>query len=128
MVKKTLNWLKVSILLLDEVLVLVIILLLMHFFGVRLPVWVIVVISILIFVVVFLIHLAIMPLINKKPITGQEVMIGMQCRVIEPLMPRGTVFLLGEYWQAESISEDIPADSTVEIIGCNGLILKVKRN
>ena len=127
MLKKTLNWLKVSVLLLDEAAVLVIILLLMHYLGVRLPVSVIVVISILIFVVIFLIHLAIMPIINKKPITGIEVMIGMQCKVIQPLMPRGTVFLLGEYWQAESTSDDIPADSTVEIIGCDGLLLKVQR-
>ena len=54
-------------------------------------------------------------------------MIGEQGRVAEPLTPFGTIIVRGEYWNAESLNDNIESDENVEIIGNEGLTLKVKR-
>ena len=54
-------------------------------------------------------------------------MIGLQCRVVESLTPIGVVTVEGEYWKAKSANENIEADEEVEIIGIDGLTLRVQR-
>ena len=83
--------------------------------------------SIALFILVFLLHLAIIPVFHKKPVTGIESMIGMKCRVTEPLNPTGMVAIKNEYWRAESIEGEIDAGQEAEVVDSSGLILKVKR-
>ena len=124
----TLDWLKITVLLLDEAAVIAAILLILHYAGVRIPIAVLAVVAVVIAVVVFLLHLAIIPVFHKKPITGIEGMMGLQeGRVVEPLTPVGSIKLRGEYWKAESVDGDISVDENVEIVGSEGLTLKVKR-
>lgn len=62
----------------------------------------------------------------RKPVTGSEGMIGLIGVAINRIAPQGKVFVHGEYWNAES-EEVIEAGEEVEIIGINGLRIKVKK-
>ena len=54
-------------------------------------------------------------------------MIGVEGRVLEPLIPIGLILVNGEYWNAKSVNDTIEVDGNVEIVGVEGLTLKVKR-
>ena len=123
----TVDWLKLTVMLLDEAAILTVVLLILHYVGVRIPVAATIGLSIGLVIVVFLIHLAIIPVFHKKPVTGIESMIGMKCKVVEPLAPNGLVSIKGEYWKAESVKGEIAAGEQVEIVDSDGLLLKVGR-
>jgi len=121
------DWLIVLLALLDDVAVLGLILLALWFFKVEVPLPVIIAVSLLLGTFVFIIHKAIIPSLHKKKVTGAEGMIGLVGEVVEPLQPVGVVMVNGEYWKAKSDSEDIAIGEDVEILGQNGLTLKVRR-
>ena len=54
-------------------------------------------------------------------------MIGLQGRVVWPLTPVGAIYVKGENWKAESIGDYIEVDENVEVVGIEGLILRVVR-
>jgi len=122
----TIDWLKLTVMLLDEAAILTVVLLILHYVGVRIPVGAMVGLSIGLIIVVFLLHLAIIPVFHKKPVTGIESMIGMKCKVVEPLAPSGMVSLKGEYWRADSVKDEVAVGEQVEIVESDGLTLKVK--
>ena len=123
----TIDWLKLIVLMLDEAAILTVVLLILYYLGVRIPLGATIGLSIGLFIVVFLLHLAIIPVFHKKPVTGIESMIGMKCRVTEPLNPTGMVAIKNEYWRAESVDGQIDAGQEAEVVDSSGLILKVKR-
>jgi membrane-bound serine protease (ClpP class) len=61
------------------------------------------------------------------PTTGMEGLIGEIGEVRETLAPEGKVFVHGEYWNAGADSE-IDVGAKVEVIGYQGLRLKVRRS
>ena len=58
---------------------------------------------------------------------GLEGIIGERGKVVEPLTPFGTIIVKGEYWKANSLDDNIQFDENIEIVGNEGLTLKVKR-
>jgi len=88
--------------------------------------------SIIIFLVLFFavfalaMHRLIIPALHRKVATGSEGMIGLEGKVVEPLTPDGLVRVKGEYWRARSVGEDVGAGEGVEIVGIDGLTLRVK--
>ena len=121
------DWLIVLVALLDDVAVLGLVLLALWFFKVEIPLPVIIAIALLLGTFVFIIHKAIIPSFHKKKVTGSEGMIDLVGEVVEPLKPVGVVRVNGEYWKAKSDSEDIAIGEDVEVLGQNGLTLKVRR-
>jgi len=121
------DWLKVLVLLLDEAAVVALIILALRFFGIQIPLPITIVIALIAGVFVFMIHIAVIPSFHRKQVTGQEGMIGVQGRVAEPLTPIGLILVKGEYWNAKSVDDDIGVDENVEIVGVEGLTLKVRR-
>jgi len=63
---------------------------------------------------------------HTKPKGGSEGLIGEVGLVKEALTPEGMVFVHGEYWRAVS-TERIEPNEQVEVMGIEGLKLKVKR-
>ena len=120
------DWGKVLVLLLDEAAVVVVVILVFHFLGVRIPLPITITIAIIVGIFVFIIHIAVIPSFHKKQVTGREGMIGAQGTVVDPLTPVGTITLMGEYWRARSLDGNIEVDENVEIVGLEGLTLKVK--
>ena len=120
-------WLKVIVFLLDDVVALLLVILLLRFLKIQIPLPIIIVVAILIGTLLFIIHRAIIPDFQRKPVTGQEGMIGSQGSVVKTLSPIGTVVVEGEHWKAKSIDGSIGVDENVEIVGMDGLTLKVKR-
>ena len=118
---------KVLILMLDEAAVIVIILLILHFVGIQITLPIKIGAGIIFVIFVFIRHVAVIPSFHRKQVTGREGMIGEQGKVVEPLTPAGLITIKGEYWSAKSVDDSIDADENVEIIGLEGLTLRVKR-
>jgi len=121
------DWLKVLVLLLDEVAALVLVILVLRFFEIKLPLPVIVIVALIVGAFIFIVHKTVIPSFHKKQVTGREGMLGQQCRVVESLTPIGVVTVEGEYWKAKSADENIEVDEEVEIIGIDRLTLRVRR-
>jgi len=121
------DWSKVLVLLLDEAAVVALVILVLRFFSIHIPLPITIIMALLIGIFVFVIHIAVIPSFHRKQVAGREGMIGAQGRVVEPLTPFGTIIVKGEYWKAKSLDENIELDEDAEIIGLDGLTLKVKR-
>jgi len=121
------DWGKVLLLLLDEAAVLLVVILVLQFLGLRIPLSITITVAIIVGMFVFIIHIAVIPSFRRKQVTGREGMIGTQGKVVEPLTPVGAITVKGEYWRAKSVGNNIDADENVEIVGLEGLTLKVKR-
>jgi len=120
------DWSKVLVLLLDEAAVVALVILVLRFLSIHIPLPVTIVMALLIGIFVFIIHIAVIPSFHRKQVTGREGMIGAQGTVVDPLTPVGTITLMGEYWRAKSLDGNIEVDENVEIVGLEGLTLKVK--
>ena len=121
------DWLKVLVLLLDEIAALLLVIFLLRYFEIKLPLPVIIVLAVIAGTLIFLVHKALIPSFHRKQVTGREGMIGRQCRVLEALTPRGVVIVEGERWKAKSADENIEVDVDVEIIAIDRLTLRVQR-
>lgn len=119
-------WLIVLVALLDDIAALALVFVILWVFHVDIPVYLLVIIGILAGIIVFIIHRAIVPSLRRRKVTGKEGMIGEIGEVTKVLRPQGVVKLKDEYWQAESENGNISTGEEVEIIGINGLTLKVK--
>jgi membrane-bound serine protease (ClpP class) len=65
---------------------------------------------------------------RRRPVvTGIEALVGKRGTVTRALQPRGTVILGHESWSAESVGDIIPKGVEVEVVGVNGVILRVGR-
>lgn len=128
LIKRTVAaWLKIIIFLLDDAAALLLIILLLRFMRIQIPLPIVILIAILVGAFVFIVHKAVIPDFRRRPVTGQEGMIGLEGRVIKTLTPVGTVIVGGEYWRAKSVNGNIGVDESVEIVGVDRLTLKVKR-
>ncbi len=121
------DWLVVLVAVLDDAAVVALVLLVLSFLKVEIPLVAKIVIGLLLGSLVFIIHKAIIPSLHKKKVTGSEGMIGLECTVTEPLLPKGVVKVGSEYWQAKSTGENIAAGEDVEVLGLDGLTLVVRR-
>lgn len=63
---------------------------------------------------------------RRRPKTGKEGLIGMEGKALTDIGPEGSVEVFGEIWQASS-EAPIRAGEPVEVIGVEGLKLKVRR-
>ncbi len=125
--RKTISdWGKVLVLLLDEAAVLVLVVLGLQYFEIRIPLQIAIPIAILLGVLIFSIHIAVIPSFHRKQVAGREGMIGAEGSVVAPLTPVGTITLMGEYWRARTIDGHVEVDENVEVVGLEGLTLKVK--
>jgi membrane-bound serine protease (ClpP class) len=64
---------------------------------------------------------------RRQPVTGSEGLVGQLAEARTPLEPRGTVFLKGELWQAESLEGPVEKGERVEVVGMTGFRLHVRR-
>ena len=64
---------------------------------------------------------------RRRSKAGAEGMIGQSGVADTELNPSGTVALGGELWKAESLEAKIPAGTAVQVVGEDGLTLKVRR-
>ena len=120
------DWLKITVLLMDEAIAIALVLGALWFFKVRIPFWTAVVVALLLGGIVFITHKLVIPTFRARQVTGSEGMIGHVGEVMEPLTPKGMVKIEGEYWKAKSVDGDVAAGESVEILGLDKLTLEVK--
>jgi membrane-bound ClpP family serine protease len=65
--------------------------------------------------------------LKLKPTKGILSMVGMTGRAAGPLSPEGMVNIRGELWKATSIEGSIKSGEEIEVVGEDGLKLKVGR-
>ena len=114
------------VLLLDEVAAVALVIVVLRLLEIKIPLVITIIAGLLFGVVVFIIHKAVIPTFHKKQITGAEGLTGLEGKVIERLTPVGTIKVGNEYWKAKSVGKNIAAGKEVEILGLDGLTLKVR--
>jgi membrane-bound serine protease (ClpP class) len=67
------------------------------------------------------------PLRRRKKLTGAESMIGKLAVAITDLKPKGEVRVLGEIWQAQSVSGDIAKGEQIKVKALEGLVVIVEK-
>lgn len=123
----TRTWLIVMAALLDDIAVVALVFLLLWAFDVDIPLVAVIIIGAVLGAFIFVVHRAIVPSLRRKQATGSEAMIGLSGEVTQELAPKGVVKVGGEYWQAKSVDDNIPAGENVEITGVDRLELEVRR-
>jgi len=121
------DWFIVLMALADDVAALVLVLVVLWFFGIEISLWGILILTLVLGGIIFFIHRAVIPSLRLRKKTGAEGMEGTTGRVIETLKPEGTVQVAGEYWKARSVNGNISTGEEVEVIDMQGLVLRVKR-
>ena len=58
--------------------------------------------------------------------TGKEALIGSEGKAVTALNPNGTIRVKGEFWQATARGSTIEKDSSVKVIGMEGMFLIVQ--
>ena len=64
---------------------------------------------------------------RRRPSTGKEGLVGRVGEAKSDLTPEGLVEVFGELWRAEATDGEIPAGEAVEVVGVEGMKLKVKK-
>lgn len=64
----------------------------------------------------------------RRPVTGLEGMIGRTAEARTDLDPRGSVFLMGEWWEAIAEDGPISKGERVVVVGYEGFQLRVRRS
>ena len=121
------DWGKVLLLLLDDAAVVLIIIVVLRFLRIEIPLPVTIAIALVLGGLVFAIHMVVIPSFHRRVVTGTEGMLGTEGNVVKPLDPVGSVIIKGEHWKATSVGDSIDVDENVEIVGVDGLMLKVRR-
>jgi membrane-bound serine protease (ClpP class) len=63
---------------------------------------------------------------RRKSVTGSQGLLGRTARVRTPLDPEGMVFVDGALWEATSETGPVPVGERVEVVGMEGLRLRVR--
>ncbi len=121
------DYLTVLVVLSDDIAVLVLVFVLLWVFKVQLPVEVMTFMGLVMVTVIFVVNRAVLLSLRRKKVTGAEGMVGLVGKVVKPLRPGGVVKVGGEYWQAKSLNGSVDVGEHVEIMGMEGLHLKVRR-
>jgi membrane-bound ClpP family serine protease len=128
LIKRTIkDWLKVLLLLLDEAAAVLLVIVVLRFLKIQIPLPIAITAGLLVGILVFIIHKAVIPSFHQRIVTGSEGMIGKPGRVVKPLTPAGTIVVGSEHWRAKSVQDNIETDEMVEIVGLDRLTLQVKR-
>ncbi len=120
------DWLIVLASLLDDVAVALLILVVLWFLKIPISLPIIIFLVLFLVAFAFIMHRAVIPALHRRKVSGSEGMIGLKGTVIEPLAPVGVIKVGDEYWTAKSVGESIAVGEEVEILGLDGLTLRVK--
>ena len=120
------DWLKVGVLLLDEVVVVVGLVWLMNYLGVEIPLPVTILLLLAAALLIVFIHIKVVPTFRRKQLTGRESMAGLCGEVVQPLTPVGLITLKGERWRAETIGGHIETGTEIVVVEVKGLTLMVR--
>ena len=64
----------------------------------------------------------------RRPVTGLEGMVGRTAEARTDLDPKGSVFLMGEWWEAIAEDGPISKGEKVVVVGHEGFRLRVRRS
>jgi len=120
------DWLIVVASLSDDAAIALFVLLVLHLLGIPVSLGILVLIALVFVATTIVMHRLIIPTLHRDKISGAEAMIGLEGRVVEPLTPRGLIRVRGEYWKAISAEQDVSAGGSVEIVGVDGITLRVR--
>ena len=106
----------------DEAIILVVLLLVLSWLGVDMPIWLIIILSLVFLTLSFVVYRA----FKKEPLLGFENMVGKKGIAVGSISPKGTVRIGNELWSAEGDNNEINNGEEIIVVGQMGLKLKVK--
>jgi membrane protein implicated in regulation of membrane protease activity len=113
--------------LLDDILILVLLYVGLPYFGIHLPVALIISIALLWIVIAVFLYLAGGKVLRKKPLVGFTDMLNSRGKVVRAIAPEGMVKIKGELWSAKSNGERIDKSEDVIVTGQDNLTLTVRK-
>jgi membrane protein implicated in regulation of membrane protease activity len=113
--------------LLDDILILVLLFIGLPYFGIHLPLALIIGIALLWIVIAVFLYLVGGKVLKKKPLVGFTDMVNSKGKVVRAIAPEGMVKIKGELWSAKSERESIGRDEDVIVTGQDSLTLTVKK-
>lgn len=125
--RKLKEWLIVLALLADDVAIAFIVLLVLRLLNVTVTMPVVIFLAAFLVALTIVLHRLVIPALRRKKTSGAEGMVGLEGEVMDALKPSGLVKVKSECWKAISIEGEIKAGEKVEVLGIEGLTLKVKR-
>ena len=108
--------------LLDDIII-AILFIVLSLFGIRMPLWLILTLTLIFSIVTYLIYRA----LKKHPQLGFENMVGMSGKAVSKIARKGTVRIGNELWAAEVDGDNIELGEEVMVIGQTGLKLIVTK-
>ena len=113
--------------LLDEVVIVAILLWVLPYFGISLPVPIMILIGVLWLSFAIFLYVSGNKIFYKKPLAGQTNMVGLKGLVVKPLSPEGMVKINGELWEAQTTGDVLRQGERVIVEGQDGLKLIVRK-
>jgi membrane protein implicated in regulation of membrane protease activity len=113
--------------LLDDILILVLLFIGLPYFGIHLPLALIIGIALLWIVIAVFLYLVGGKVLKKKPLVGFTDMVNSKGKVVRALAPEGMVKIKGELWSAKSEGEHINKNEEIIVTGQNNLKLTVRK-
>lgn len=118
-------WLKLLLLVSDELLIIFLLFFLLWRFGIRLHPGILAGIGIAVVAVVLALHKLAWPSITNVGSADPSGMTGKEGEAVERLNPEGLVRVEGETWKALAEDRQIEAGQCVKVVGIKGLKLRV---
>lgn len=113
--------------LLDEIILVAIAVFVLWLLGIHLPLWALITVAVALGVWFFVQYKLIVPILNRRQMTGSQVMLGFKEKAIAPLTPNGYIKIGGKLWQASSTETNISTEEEAVVVGIKGLKLLVRR-
>ena len=112
----------------DDILILLLLFYGLPYFGIHLPLILIIAIGLLWIVIAVFLYIKGGRALQKKPLSGFTEMTGSHGKVILTINPEGMVKIKGELWSAKSDGEHIDKDEDIIVTGQDNLKLIVRKH
>ncbi|MBN1368157.1 MAG: hypothetical protein JW967_09570 [Dehalococcoidales bacterium] len=114
--------------LLDDILILLLLLFGLPYFGIYLPLSLVIGIALIWVIFAILLYFVGGKVMKKKPLAGFTDMINTQGIVVRTIAPKGMVKIKGELWSVKSEGEIIEKGERIIVTGQNNLELTVQKH
>ncbi len=113
---------------LDDILILVLLFLGLPYFGIHLPLTLVIGIALVWTAFAVFLYFKGGEILKRKPLTGLTDMVGTYGKVVRNIAPEGMVKIKGELWVANANGDEIGKGEEITVVGQDNLILTVRKS
>jgi len=113
--------------LLDDILILVLLFLGLPYFGIQLPLGLVIGVALLWTAFAVFLYFKGGKILKQKPVSGLTDMVGIYGRVVRTIAPEGMVKIKGELWVARAEGGKIETGEEIIVVGQDNLVVTVRK-